>query len=56
VQRKWRSLRPGEKAPDDKDVNCWLKLFKEREALRNRNLQVDQEHRKRMWSSFDSPV
>jgi hypothetical protein len=29
VQRKWQSLHPGEKAPDDKALNRWLKQFKE---------------------------
>jgi hypothetical protein len=29
VQRKWRRLHPREKAPDDKDLNFWLKQFKE---------------------------
>jgi hypothetical protein len=29
VQRKWRSSHPGEKAPDDKALNSWLKEFKE---------------------------
>jgi hypothetical protein len=28
VQLKWRSLHPGEKAPDDKALNYWLKEFK----------------------------
>jgi hypothetical protein len=28
VQCKWRRLRPGEKAPDDKVLNRWLKQFK----------------------------
>jgi hypothetical protein len=29
VQRKWLRLHPGEKAPDDKALNRWLKQFKE---------------------------
>jgi hypothetical protein len=29
MKRKWRSLHPGEKAPDDKALNRWLKQFKE---------------------------
>ena len=29
VQRKWRTLHPGEKAPDDKALNRWMKQFKE---------------------------
>jgi hypothetical protein len=30
VQRNWRSLHPGEKAPDDKVLNLWLKEFKKK--------------------------
>jgi hypothetical protein len=29
---------------------------KKQEVFRNRNLQVDQEHGKRMWSTLDSPM
>jgi hypothetical protein len=29
VQRKWQRLHPGDKAPDDKALNRWLKQFKE---------------------------
>jgi hypothetical protein len=29
VQHKWQRLHPGEKAPHDKDLNRWLKQFKE---------------------------
>jgi hypothetical protein len=29
VQRKWQRLHPGEKAPDDKALNQWLKQLKE---------------------------
>jgi len=29
VQRKWRSLRPGEKPPKDKALNRWMNQFKE---------------------------
>jgi hypothetical protein len=55
VQRKWRKLHPGEKAPGGKTLNRWLNAFKETEVSGNRNLQ-DQEHRKRMGSALDSPV
>ncbi|GBO00360.1 hypothetical protein AVEN_71761-1 [Araneus ventricosus] len=27
VQRKWRTLHPGEKAPEDKAMNRWMKKF-----------------------------
>ena len=27
VQRKWRSLHPGEKPPTDKDLNRWMNQF-----------------------------
>jgi hypothetical protein len=33
VQHKWRRLHPGEKAPDDRALNLWLKQFKETEVL-----------------------
>ncbi|GBM88637.1 hypothetical protein AVEN_223226-1 [Araneus ventricosus] len=29
VERKWYTLHPGEKAPDDKSLNRWMKKFKE---------------------------
>jgi len=29
VQRKWRSLHPGEKSPTDKALNRWMNQFKE---------------------------
>ena len=29
VQRKWRSLHPGEKPPADKTLNRWMNQFKE---------------------------
>ena len=29
VQRKWRSLHPGEKPPTDKTLNRWMNQFKE---------------------------
>jgi hypothetical protein len=29
VQHTWRRLHPGEKAPDDKALNRWLKQYKE---------------------------
>ena len=29
VQRKWRSLLPGEKPPTDKALNRWMNQFKE---------------------------
>jgi len=29
VQRKWRSLHPGEKPPMDKALNQWVNQFKE---------------------------
>ncbi|GBM56781.1 hypothetical protein AVEN_38348-1 [Araneus ventricosus] len=29
LERKWRMLHPGEKAPDDKSLNRWMKKFKE---------------------------
>ncbi|CAL1291613.1 unnamed protein product [Larinioides sclopetarius] len=29
LQRKWRTLHPGEKAPDDKALNRWMNQFKE---------------------------
>ena len=29
VQRKWRSLHPGEKPPTDKALNRWMNQFKE---------------------------
>jgi hypothetical protein len=29
VQRKWQRLLPGEKAPNDKALNRWLKQLKE---------------------------
>ena len=29
VQRKWRSLCPGEKPPTDKALNRWMNQFKE---------------------------
>jgi len=28
VQRKWRSLHPGEKPPTDKALNRWMNQFK----------------------------
>jgi hypothetical protein len=33
VQHKWQRLHPGEKAPDDKALNYWLKQFKETESV-----------------------
>jgi hypothetical protein len=33
VQRKWPRFHPGEKVPDDKALNHWLKQFKEWEVL-----------------------
>ena len=29
VERKWRSLHPGEKPPTDKALNRWMNQFKE---------------------------
>jgi hypothetical protein len=56
VQCKWRRLRPGEKAPDDKALNRWLKQFKEMGSVSKQKSSGNQEHRKRMWSALNSCV
>jgi hypothetical protein len=43
VQHKWLKLYPGEKAPDDKALNCWLKQLKEIAKCCKIGLQIDRE-------------
>ena len=51
VQRKWRSLHPGEKPPTDKALNWWMNQFKETGTVESKNLLTDQEHRKKMLNA-----
>ena len=42
VQRKWRSLHPGEKPPTDRTLNRWMNQFKKQVLLKGKDLLADQ--------------
>ena len=46
VQRKCRSLHPGEKPPTDKDLNRWINQFKETGTVEKQKSTGRPEHRK----------